>query len=324
MKRLILPVSTFLLITVGCDNPAQDNAVELDSSELQDLSSELASDLGLSQSSANEVNDVLNRYGRGGKHREPGFLWKVAGELTVKLSEEEKARLFEKMEEHDIPLFGDANKRGTKFRGGKRGGHDFGGIVRVLTDDQKASFKEIMVSYKEKFEAINNQVNDGSISKEDARTQMAALKEAMKAEIGALLTDEQRAQIEQNKAEWEAKRQEYRDASKAVMVDVLEMTSDQISKFDAINQEARDAAKALFEQAKNGDINRTSLREGLKNIFTEKNEKFEALFSVSQIEIIKIHKALELRMKKHRGQKDDRGDGPRGGKGRGGRRGNKG
>ena len=99
MKRLILPISTLLLMTIGCDNPMVDDRVELDNSELQDFSSELSSDLGLSKTSANEVNGILNKHGRRGKHREPGFLWKVADELADKLSDEEKARLFEKMEE---------------------------------------------------------------------------------------------------------------------------------------------------------------------------------------------------------------------------------
>ena len=303
MKRIFLPTLTLLLVAIGCDNPIRDNAVELDSAELQDLSTGLATDLGLSKSSTNAVNGVLNRHGRGGKHREPGFLWKVAGELAINLSEEEKARLFEKMEEKDIPLFSGTKKQGAKSKGGKKGKNDFGGIIRVLTDEQKTAFKEIMSAYKEKFEAIKSQVKDGTLSKEDSRAQMKALGEAMKVEIDALLTDEQKAQIEQNKSDHEAKRQAYRDSSKMVMIEVLDMTSDQATAFDAANQEARDAAKALFEQAKNGDIDKDTLREGLKNIFTSKNEKMEALFDNDQLEIIKIHKALELRMKKHRGGK---------------------
>ena len=114
MKRLILPISTFLLFAVGCDNPMLDNAAELDSPELQDFAKELSSDLGLSESSASAVNDVLNRHGRKGKHREPGFLWKVAGELADRLSEEEKARLFEKMDEKEIPLFGSSKGKKGK------------------------------------------------------------------------------------------------------------------------------------------------------------------------------------------------------------------
>ena len=299
MKRLILPISTFLLFAVGCDNPMLDNAAELDSPELQDFAKELSSDLGLSESSASAVNDVLNRHGRKGKHREPGFLWKVAGELAVELSDEEKARLFEKMDEKEIPLFGSSK--------GKKGKSYFNGINKVLTDDQKVTFKAIKVAYKERFKAIHEQVKDGTLSKEDAKAQKDALREALKAEIDVLLTDEQKAQLEQNKADRKEKRKAYRDSTKAVKVAVLGMTTDQLTAFDAAHQEARDAAKALFEKSKNGDIDKDTLREGLKNIFAAKNEKMLGIFDDSQIEIIKIHKALSLRKKKHKGKKGKKG-----------------
>ena len=305
MKRLILPISTFLLFAVGCDNPMLDNAAELDSPELQDFAKELSSDLGLSESSASAVNDVLNRHGRKGKHREPGFLWKVAGELAVELSDEEKARLFEKMDEKEIPLFG--SSKGKKGKKGKSQKSYFSGIKKVLTDDQKVTFKAIKVAYKERFKAIHEQVKDGTLSKEDAKAQKDALREALKAEIDVLLTDEQKAQLEQNKADRKEKRKSYRDSSKAVKVAVLGMTTDQLTAFDAAHQEARDAAKALFEKSKNGDIDKDTLREGLKNIFAAKNEKMLGIFDDSQIEIIKIHKALSLRKKKHKGKKGKKG-----------------
>ena len=302
MKRLILPISTFLLFAVGCDNPMLDNAAELDSPELQDFAKELSSDLGLSESSASAVNDVLNRHGRKGKHREPGFLWKVAGELAVELSDEEKARLFEKMDEKEIPLFGS-----SKGKKGKKGKSYFSQIKKVLTDDQKVTFKAIKVAYKERFKAIHEQVKDGTLSKEDAKAQKDALREALKAEIDVLLTDEQKAQLEQNKVDRKEKRKAYRDSTKAVKVAVLGMTTDQLTAFDAAHQEARDAAKALFEKSKNGDIDKDTLREGLKNIFAAKNEKMLGIFDDSQIEIIKIHKALSLRKKKHKGKKGKKG-----------------
>ena len=322
MRKIILPISTFLFLAIGCDNPLLDNAVDLDSQELQDFSSELASDLGLSKSSTKSLNDVLNRHGRGGKHREPGFLWKIAGELAVTLTDEEKAHLFEKMDEKDIPLFGGSKGKKGRTGKGRKGGDDFGGIYKVLTDDQKVTFKAIVTAYKERFKAIHEQVKDGSLSKEEARSQMDALKEAMQAEVDALLTEEQKAQIDQNKADRETERQAYKDSSKAVMVDVIGMTAEQVTAFDEANKEARDAAMALFEQAQNGDIDKDTLREGLKNIFATKNEKMETLFNDYQLEIIKIHKALELRMKKHRDQKGKKDGGRKGRKGNGGNRGN--
>ena len=250
----------------------------------------------------------MNRHGRKGKHREPGFLWKVAGELAVELSDEEKARLFEKMDEKEIPLFGS-----SKGKKGKKGKSYFSQIKKVLTDDQKVTFKVIKVAYKERFKAIHEQVKDGTLSKEDAKAQKDALREALKAEIDVLLTDEQKAQLEQNKADRKEKRKAYRDSTKAVKVAVLGMTTDQLTAFDTAHQEARDAAKALFEKSKNGDIDKDALREGLKNIFAAKNEKMLGIFDDSQLEIIKIHKALSLRMKKHKGKKG----GKRGGSKRG-------
>ena len=176
-----------------------------------------------------------------------------------------------------------------------------------MTDDQKVTFKAIKVAYKERFKAIHEQVKDGTLSKEDAKAQKNALREALKAEIDALLTDEQKAQLEQNKADRKEKRKAYRDSTKAVKVAVLGMTTDQLTAFDAAHQEARDAAKALFEKSKNGDIDKDTLREGLKNIFAAKNEKMLGIFDDSQIEIIKIHKALSLRKKKHKGKKGKKG-----------------
>ena len=133
-----------------------------------------------------------------------------------------------------------------------------------MTDDQKVTFKAIKIAYKEKFKGVYQQVKDGTLSKEDARAQLDALKEAMKLEIDNLLTEDQKAQIEQNKADGKAKRQAYRDSSKAVMVEVLGMNSSQVASFDAINTEVREAAKGLFEQVKNGDLDKESFRIALK------------------------------------------------------------
>jgi len=315
MKKLLLPILSLFLVATGCENIMRDSAIDLDSAELQDFSSELVADLGLSKSSTEMVNGVLNRHGGGGKHRKPGFLWRVAGELSLKLSVEEKARLFEKMDEKEVLYFGGPKSKKGKSKKSKKS--YFSHIKRVLTDDQKVTFKAIKIAYKEKFKGVYQQVKDGTLSKEDAKAQLDALKEAMKLEIDNLLTEDQKAQIEQNKADGKAKRQAYRDSSKAVMVEVLGMNSSQVASFDAINTEVREAAKGLFEQVKNGDLDKESFRIALKNLFIDKNDKLEALFTVGQLEIIKIHKALELRKKKSKKSKKSK-------KKKGGRKGGKG
>ena len=63
MKKLLLPILSLFLVATGCENIMRDSAIDLDSAELQDFSSELAADLGLSKSSTEMVNGVLNRHG---------------------------------------------------------------------------------------------------------------------------------------------------------------------------------------------------------------------------------------------------------------------
>jgi len=301
MKKYILSIAALLLFTTGCENAMRSESSELDSAELQQLSSELSYDLGLSKSSADALNNSLNRHGKRGKHREPGFLWKVSAEMSDQLTDDEKAVLFEKMEEKDVSPFGSGKRKGGKSS--KKGKKQGSGIFKVLTEDQKVVYKAMMSSYKDKYKLLRSQVKDGVITKDDAKSQMRALKDAMQAEVDALLTDEQKAQIEQNKADRKAKHAVYRDSSKAVMVNVLSMTEDQVVAYDAAKQEAKDAASALFEQSKNGDIDRETLRASLKSLFTERNDKLELIFDIKQMDIIKIHKALTMRMKKHRSSK---------------------
>ena len=91
MNKFILPIASMLLVITGCENSMRSESSNLDSAELQELSSELTYDLGLSKSSTDAMNKSLNRHGKGGKHREPGFLWKVAAEMSDQLTDEEKA-----------------------------------------------------------------------------------------------------------------------------------------------------------------------------------------------------------------------------------------
>ena len=163
MKKILLPISMFLFFAVGCDNPMLSKSTDLDSEELQALSYELSSELGLSESSTDGLNDILKRHGRKGKHREPGFLWKVAGELADSLSDNEKAMLFEKMDDKDIPLFGMNKKSGSKYKKFKQK-NSFNGIIKVLNEDQKVIFKEIKIvestEVVEEFDNIKFDLNE--------------------------------------------------------------------------------------------------------------------------------------------------------------------
>ena len=104
MKRNLLITSLFAtlaLFTAGCENPfAQNDEVQLDSTELEMFSIDLVNDLNLSDKSARNLRSALGRHGRGGERdREPGFLWKLAAELQQTLTEEEKNNIYARLEE---------------------------------------------------------------------------------------------------------------------------------------------------------------------------------------------------------------------------------
>ncbi len=316
MKRLILSTVSILFIAIGCESLFQDNDDGLDSPELQALSDGLVSDLGLSKSGTNDLNDVLRRHGSRGRDQDPGFLWKVAAELQQTLSDDEKSNLFDRMEDHDINYFGGIlkHKKGKKYRGTARIGLE--ALRSILTEDQLATFDDILNSWKEKKQEIHQ---DESLSREDARNEMESLREAMKAEIEALLSDEQKAQLEQMRADYTAEREKHQqeiearlNEAKQVMVDVLDLTVEQIAAFDTFQEDAKNAITALKDQFKNGNIDREAFRDAAKSIFDSLNENLEALFTDTQMEIIKIHKALQLRMKNHRRNQDVPGDRQRG------------
>ena len=299
MKKIIFPLFALLFLVIGCENPMQNKSNDIKISELQGLSSELISDLGLSRTSADAINNTLNKFGKNGKHREPGFLWRVAVEMSDKLTAEEKAVLFEKMDKNEILLFskyeGKKNRKGKKIkRGGSRS------IYKILDEDQKVLYKTIMFDYKEDFKSIRSQIKSGLLSKDAAKIKIEVLVEALKIEIDTLLSSDQKDQLEQQELINIAEKLAFRDSSKSVMVEVLNMSVDQVTAYDEANRAFKDLAANLKEQRKFGIIEKEALKESLKAVFSERSDRMLAIFSDSQLEIIKIHKALQFRMKKYK------------------------
>ena len=318
MKKLSTLLTIAIIATIGCDKLMKDETILVDDPELQAFSEGLNTDVGLSKKSINALNDALNRHGKDGKHRrDPGFLWKVSAEMQGKLSNEEKEKLFGWMDDNNVPyLYGggmDAKARGGP--GGDRGGMDLRSVFAVLDEAQRESLKSIMDSYKSQMEEVMKKAKDGTIDREAAKAELEALEATMRAEIEALLTDEQRQKLEDMRADMKQKMEEMRQVAHDAMVSALEMTSDQESGLEIINNESGEAQKALIEKAKAEDMSREDLKDALKQLIADRNSKIEALFSERQIEIIKIYTALGMQYSKHcgdkRGDKDDKTGGDR-------------
>ena len=315
MKKLSSLLLVTLLVTIGCEKLSKEDIL-VEDPDLLALSQGLDSDIGLSKSSLNSLNDALNRHGKNGKHREPGFLWKVSAELQTSLSDDEKERLFGWMDDQLVPyLYGTGmdDRRGKGPGDHHHGGMDLRMISSVLDSTQKVTLRSILDSYRTQMGSVMEKVKAGTLSKDDAKVELEALETAMFAEIQALLTDEQKAKIDAMLAEIKQKIDAIRKAERDAMVGALEMTSDQETSLDAINKEYADAQKALMEKAKNEEMSREDIKEALEQLIGDRNSKIEALFSDKQVETIKIYTALSMQYSKHCGgkgdgkDKDDRG-----------------
>ena len=316
MKKLSLFLLLVLFATIGCEKLMKED-IFVEDPELQALSDGLDADIGLSKSSINAFNDALNRHGKNGKHRrDPGFLWKVAAELQAELSDDEKQRLFGWMDDQLVPYLYGANmdKRGGDRPGGPHSsGADIKMLYTVLDDAQKETLRTILESYRTQMSAVMNKVKDGTLDRDAAKAELAALETAMHAEIDALLTDDQKDAIDAMHAEMKQKMDAMRQAAHDAMIGALEMTSEQEAALETINKESAEAQKALMEKAKAEEMNREDLKEALTQLIADRNSKIETLFNDKQVEIIKIYTALGMQYSKHCGQKGDdkgnRGDG---------------
>jgi len=316
MKKLTSLLIVALFATIGCEKLMKEDIL-LDDPELQAFSDGLGTDIDLSKSSINALNDALNRHGKDGRHRrDPAFLWKVAAEMQGKLSNEEKERLLGWMDDNNVPyLYGggmDAKARGGP--GGDRGGMDLRAVFAVLDEAQREALKSIMDSYKGQMDEVMKKVKDGTIDREAAKAELEALEAAMRAEIEALLTDEQKQRLEDMQAGMKQKMEEMRQAAHDAMVSALEMTTDQESGLETINNESGEAQRALMEKARAEEMSREDLKDALKQLIADRNSKIEALFSDKQIEIIKIYTALGMQYSKHCGDKRGGKRGDKGGK----------
>ena len=314
MKRNLLITPLFItlaLFTAGCENPfAQNDEIQLDSPELEMFSSDLENDLNLSDKSARNLRSALGRHGRGGERdREPGFLWKLAAELQQTLTEEEKNNIFTKLEE--VKEKGkDRGKDADKDRGKKDGGA-LRVIYSVLTDDQKPQFDAIMEEFRSGMDAIFASIKAGEVTREEAKAEIESMEETMKSAIDALLTDDQKAQLEQMRADRNAEKKAYMESVRQAKIEALGLTDDQITAIEAARAETKAAMEALKAQVESEDQTKEEAREAAKAIFEANKTAMDAIFTATQIEIIKIHKYLEMRWRhnKERGGKDGEKDG---------------
>ncbi len=204
----------------------------------------------------------------------------------------------------------DRGKDADKDRGKKDGGA-LRVIYSVLTDDQKPQFDAIMEEFRSGMDAIFASIKAGEMTREEAKAEIESMEETMKSAIDALLTDDQKAQLEQMRADRNAEKKAYMVSVRQAKIDALGLTDDQITAIEAARAETKAAMEALKAQVESEDQTKEEAREAAKAIFEANKTAMDAIFTATQIEIIKIHKYLEMRWRhnKERGGKGGEKDG---------------
>ncbi|MBH31251.1 MAG: hypothetical protein CMG71_04580 [Candidatus Marinimicrobia bacterium] len=305
---------TLAIFIAGCENPFNSNdEVQLDAEELELFSSDLETDLGLSGTSANILRSALNRHGNGGRwNNDPGFLWKLAAELHEKLSDEEKEKIFARMQRMKERGKNDKDGKGNEARGhdkGKDGAGAFRAILSVLTDEQKVTFDEIMTDFRTQMAAIHESAKAGEMTKQEAGDAMKLLHESLKEALDKLLTDEQKAELEQMKEEYEARKKEFVEAVEAAKIEVLGLTDEQLAALEAARAEAKRVLESLKAKVDSGEMTKQEAGEAMKEIWKDQKDKSAEILKESQIEIMKIHSYLQIRWHHRHGPRGEDGDG---------------
>lgn len=323
--RGLFAVLIMAFTLAACDSTSALEDGVASEEDLELFAQELSSELALSGDQQAALSASVAQNGSNGA-QDPGFLWRLAAELSVTLTDEQIDNLLNGEGARALVENAFGAQQGDRTGGGRMGppqnDRRGGGLGDILTEDQKADLEAIREARRAEletyFEAIRAARESGdTAAAEAAHEAIRAIQEEVKAEVEAYLaanlTQEQQDAIAAAQAEREAARAEYQAAERAVMIEVLGISDAQADELLAAQEAFRDA---LQNVDRTGDV-----RAQVEALRTDLEATVSAMLnSDASFEIWQIHGALAHRARKHRGGAPGRG-GPGGriGGGTGGR-----
>jgi len=271
--------------------------------------SEVTQSLGLSDEQLAKIQELAAR--SRDQEPEPGAAWYAAAELQTILSSDQIAALGNRLENSPGRIRMERGERsgnrdgarehsGAGSRpGGKLSGGGHGYAWLDLTEQQQAQIQAILESHQAEIQALREDLRASDLSPDEMRSRAEAVREAVRAEIEPLLTQEQRDRLQEREAGLEQRREaamekrevarQRGEAEHAAMVDALGLTDAQIEQMEELRQD------------------RGAHREAFAEILTD-----------DQLEVVAVHRALEAhRFRTGRPDGHARGAGRRsGGEGR--------
>ncbi len=309
----IIVMATALLIA-GCDSASvdQDASVSTESGT-SELASTLMTDVGLTTDQHQQVMRFIGNDDNAWK--EPGFTWRLAAQLQSTLTEEQKQRLVERST--NLPSRGHLGQSGPVAEGfgsrrgrpvgddGQRTGHfgphfRGGGLLAdILTEEQKTQADEIHSSYREQIQALRDQLSNGELTREEGRGRIGELRDAMRADLEALLTDEQRSQLEALRQARIEEREARREAARDIRNEVLGLDTEGAASLDAILDEFREAVRGLREDLSASEADRDEIHAGVQALIESRDAEVAALLDEVGFEVFRIHESLQHRLRRH-------------------------
>ena len=150
-----------------------------------------------------------------------------------------------------------------------------------LTDDQVAQIDAIITANRDLLTPLHEQVRAGTLTHEDARTQIEAMRESKKTQIEGVLTAEQATQFS------ELRQQHSMQFNGARLAEFLNLTDDQSTQIEAIRQFRKEVFQGIREQVEAGTLTREEVRIQLQALRSSERAQITALLSAEQLEQFK-------------------------------------
>ena len=172
---------------------------------------------------------------------------------------------------------------------GKKGHHDAMKQLN-LTEDQKAKFKTQNENFRIQMAELKK--NDG-ITVKESREKMASIRKEHKERTQAILTTEQKAQLEKSRIEGKAKFEAMSKERSAKIKANLGLTDEQSAKMQKSRTEMSAKMKALREDKSLSDEQR---KEKVKELMKQQKENMKSILTEEQLQ----------KMKESKGQRPER------------------
>lgn len=297
----LLALGMAVLLLVGCDTvaseqadpepPASNTLVEMLNAELELTAAQ--------QHSLREHDESvsLSAFGRFTNETPsdaaPGVLWTVAADLHETLTDAQKERLFERNRALRRELRSEMRDgpRGAAWSRLPRGVRQV--LRKSLTDAQQEELRALHRELRSAIRDARNQLQEGTLSPEQFRTNVQELRTGFREDARAVLTDAQRERIQAIR-EAAAERRAERTAARTT---VLNLTDAQQEAIGTARQDTRERIRTIRIEQISGARDRDEARQAIRDVRSAMHETLRETLTDVQYETIRLHRSLVLRVR---------------------------